>query len=150
MCAVRPGLVYGPGWGGMAGTLRKLVSLPVVPLVGRHALQFTLHEDDLRRAIVTLAKADAVPSRPLGLAYPEPVPFELLLRAVARVDADRDPRFLPLPWPPLYWAIRAVERTSVNLPVRADSLLGLVRAAPSVPNPDDLRELGIELRPFSL
>ena len=42
--AVRPGLVYGPGWGGMAGTLRKLASLPIVPLVARSARQFTAHE----------------------------------------------------------------------------------------------------------
>ena len=150
MCAVRPGLVYGPGWGGMAGTLRRLTSLPFVPLVGRHAHQFTLHEDDLRRAIITLATADAVPSRPLGLAYPEPVSFELMLRSIARVGAKRDPRFLPIPWPPLYWALRAVERTSIRLPVRADSLLGLVRPAPSVPNLVDLQQLGIEFRPFSL
>ena len=40
MCAVRPGLVYGTEWGGMIGTLRKLVSCPVVPLVGCHAHQF--------------------------------------------------------------------------------------------------------------
>ena len=70
MCAIRPGLIYGPGWGGMVGTLRKLTALPLVPLVGGHSYQFTLHEDDLRAAVATLASAADVPTRPLGLANP--------------------------------------------------------------------------------
>src|SRR5664280_1660067 len=42
MCAVRPGLVYGPGLGGMAGTLHQLASLPVLPDFGPKAHQFTV------------------------------------------------------------------------------------------------------------
>jgi nucleoside-diphosphate-sugar epimerase len=150
MCAVRPGLVYGPGWGGMAGTLRSLTSLPLVPLVGREARQFTVHEEDLGWAVATLAQADQLPPRPLGLAHPESVSFQALLSAISSAGSGRTPRYISLPWQPLYWAIRAAEVANVNLPVRADSLLGLVRSAPSVPNPDDLRDLGIALRPFSL
>jgi hypothetical protein len=37
----------------------------------------------------------------------------------------------------------------VPLPVRADSLLGLVRPATSVPNPDVLERLGVTLRVLS-
>lgn len=150
MCAVRPGLTYGPGWGGMVGTLRKLTSLPIVPLVARHAHQFTVHEDDLQRAFVALAVADSAPSRPLGLAHPDPVSFELILRTIAGADGNKNPRFLPIAWPPLYWAMRAFERTPVKLPLRADSFLGLVRPAPEVPNLADLAALGVEFRPFSL
>lgn len=150
MCAVRPGLVYGAGWGGMASTLRKLTALPVTPLVGRRAHQFTLHEDDLRQAIAILAKADRVPSQPIGLASSDPVPFEFLLRSIARASSDHEPRFIPIPWRPVYWAIRGVECTPVTLPLRADSLLGLMRPAPSVPHPEVLRDLGINLRPFNL
>jgi nucleoside-diphosphate-sugar epimerase len=150
MCVVRPGLVYGAGWGGMAGTLRKLVGLPLIPLVARNAHQFTLHEDDFRKAIVLLAGAQSVPARPIGLAYPEPMQFEALLRAFARVDSKVEPRFVSVPWRPLYVALRAAELASVPLPVRADSLLGLVRPAPSVPNTDDVEELGIGIRPFEL
>jgi nucleoside-diphosphate-sugar epimerase len=149
MCAVRPGLVYGPGWGGMARTLQKLTALPVTPLVGRRAHQFTLHEYDLRHAIAVLATADTVPSSPVGLAHPEPITFESLLRSIAAADGNRVPRFLPLPWRPLYWAMRFVELSPARVPVRADSLLGLVRPAPGVPHPEVLRELGIDLRPFS-
>ena len=38
----------------------------------------------------------------------------------------------------------------MKLPVRADSLLGLVRPAPNVPNPEVLDELGVVLQPFAL
>ncbi len=44
MVVVRPGLVYGPGWGGMAGTLRRLANLPVLPDFGPRAHQFTVSE----------------------------------------------------------------------------------------------------------
>ena len=101
-------------------------------------------------AVIIVAKAETLPGRPIGLAHPSPVPFKQLLRYIARVDADHEPRFVPLPWAPVYWAIRAAERTPLRLPVRADSLLGLVRSAPSVPNTEDLRDLKIQLRPFSL
>ena len=150
MCAIRPGLIYGPGWGGMVGTLRKLTALPIVPLVGRDSYQFTLHEEDLRTAVAALASADVVPSRPLGLANPQAVPFKALLQGIAQAGADRSPHFLPLPWSPLYWAVRVAEVASLSLPIRADSLLGLVRPAPSVPNLGDTEGLGIRFRPFTL
>ena len=150
MCAIRPGLIYGPGWGGMAGTLRQLTSLPVVPLLGRNSHQYTLHEEDLQRAIAALVQADQVPTRPLGLAHPLPISFESLLREISQSDSERRAHFFPLPWLPAYWAIRSAEYAKIRLPIRADSLLGLVRPAPFVPNVDDLERLGIEFRPFSL
>jgi nucleoside-diphosphate-sugar epimerase len=148
MVVVRPGLVYGPGWGGMAGTLRKLASLPIVPLVARHARQFTAHEDDLCRAIVALANADSVPSVPLGLAHPSSVSFERLLTTFGESEKTGNLRFAPIPWLPLFWALRAVESTPMALPVRADSLLGLVRPAEFVPNVEELQRIGVSFRPF--
>ena len=34
-CVERPGLVYGAGWGGMAGTLRRLAALRCFPTSAR-------------------------------------------------------------------------------------------------------------------
>ncbi len=150
MCVVRPGLIYGPTWGGMAGTLKSLTSLPLVPVVGRNAHQFTVHEDDLRDAVVALALADAVPRHPLGLANPEPVNFDLLLRTIARANGRAGIRLLPLPWQPIYWALRAVELSPAVMPLRADSLLGLVRPAPAVPATTELSKLGIAFRPLNV
>ncbi len=149
MTVIRPGLVYGPGWGGMAGALRRLVALPVVPVVGGRSHQFTLHEDDLRKAIAVLATAQSIPRRPLGLAHPEPVAFDELLRSIARADGRRT-RLLPVPWSPVYWSMRFAELLSLPLPLRADSLLGLVKPTPLVPNFDDVLTLGISIRPFAL
>ena len=149
MFVIRPGLVYGPSWGGMAGTLRKLTSLPIVPLVGGGSYQFTLHEDDLRHAIGEIAVASEIAHRPLGLAHAEPVSTEQLIGAIARTTSTRKTRFVSIPWLPTYWAIRAVEN-NVQLPIRADSLLGLVRPAPSVPGTTEVRDLGITFRPFDL
>jgi nucleoside-diphosphate-sugar epimerase len=147
---VRLGLVYGPGWGGMAGSLKKMADLPVVPVVGAKSYQYTVHEDDLADAFVVLARASKLPNIPLGLANPEPVPFRLLMERIAA--AAGRPRFLliSLPWRPLYAALWLGERTPVKLPFRADSLLGLVRPAPGVSGAEDVCGLGIHLRPFTL
>jgi nucleoside-diphosphate-sugar epimerase len=150
MAVVRLGLVYGPGWGGMAGSLKKMAELPVVPVVGARSYQYTVHEEDLADAFVVLAHASKLPNIPLGLANPEPVPFGLLMQRIAA--AAGRPRFclIPLPWQALYVALRLGERTPVKLPFRADSLLGLVRPAPGVSGAEDVCGLGISLRPFTL
>ncbi len=50
----------------------------------------------------------------------------------------------------VYGALRAAELLPVKLPVRADSLLGLVRPAPNVPHLEVLEQLGVVLQPFAL
>ena len=146
-CSVRPGLVYGPRAGGMAGTLSRLTRLPVVPLIGGGSYQFTVHEDDLADAISALALADNVPSGPIGIANPCRVPFRHILERVAR-DQGRRCRFVPVDWRLVRATVSVAEKLALPLPVRADSLLGLVRPAPSVPNLEVLRSLGIRLRRF--
>lgn len=150
MVVVRLGLVYGPGWGGMIGSLKKMASLPLVPIVGAGSYQYTVHEDDLADAFVVLAHASELPSIPLGLANPDPVPFRLLMEGIAVAAGRPRLRPIPIPWKPLYAALRLGERTPVKLPFRADSLLGLVRPAPGVCGAEEVRGLGIPLRPFTL
>jgi nucleoside-diphosphate-sugar epimerase len=140
MCVVRPGLVYGPGWGGMAGTLRRLATLPVLPDFGAAARQFTVSQDDFASAMVAV---------PVGIAHPEAVGFRQLIAAFAAGTARPKPHFVPVPPMAVYGALRVLELLPVVLPVRADSLLGLVRPAPEVPNPDVLAELGVAVRPFA-
>jgi nucleoside-diphosphate-sugar epimerase len=149
MVSARLGLVYGPRWGGMAGTLRRLAGLPVVPVVAGSAHQFTLHEDDLSRALLVLAEAPAVSSRPIGLAHPSPSTFEQILRSLAAARGTT-PIFVPAPWRALYLALRAGEVARLPMPVRADSLLGLAHAANSVPGQREAEALGLTFRPFSV
>jgi nucleoside-diphosphate-sugar epimerase len=148
MCVVRPGLVYGSGPGGMAGTLRRLSSLPLLPDFGQRARQFTVHEDDLANAVVAVAKADRPPAVPMGIAHPDPVHFADLLSAFAADAGRARPHFVPTPPMLVYRALQAIELLPITLPVRADSLLGLVRPAPCVPNLDVLEDLGAMFRRF--
>jgi nucleoside-diphosphate-sugar epimerase len=148
--SVRLGLVYGEGWGGMANSLRQLVQLPLTPLVGAHSYQYTVHENDVAGALYALGSADVLPTESvLGLAHPDRVPFRTLLEGFGRL-AGATPRFVPVPWRPVYGAMRLAERVGVALPLRGDSLLGLVRPAGFVPRVGNWRDLGVTLRPFSL
>ncbi len=149
LCVVRPGLVYGTGGGGMAGTLCRLARLPVLPDFGARARQFMVSEGDFASAIVALARAERSPDVPVGIAHPEPVPFTELLTSFAASQEKPAPRFVRTPPMALYGALRAAELLPVRLPVRADSLLGLIRPAPRVPNAEVLDRLGIVLRPFT-
>ena len=149
MVVVRPGLVYGPDGGGMAGTLRRLAALPLLPDFGPKAHQFTVGEDDLATAVVALATAEEPPTHPVGIAHPDPVSFKTLLTSFAKSHGGTGPRFFPVPPMAVYGALRAAERMGMNLPVRADSLLGLVRPAPCVPNLEAVDQLGITLQAFT-
>lgn len=144
---VRPGLVYGTGGGGMFGALMRLVRLPVVPVVSGH--QFTVHEDDLAGAMIALADSRDPWSEPICVAHPEAVSFKQILREIAR-EQGRICRLVPVNWQLLYSMARLLERARLDLPVRADSLIGLVRPATSADTGGALRSLHVELRPFSL
>jgi len=148
-CVVRLGLVYGPGWGGMAGSLRRMMMLPITPLIAGKSRQYTVHEEDVARAMVRLASVPEIPLLPLGIAHPEPVTFGHLLRTIGRSDG-RVPHLVPVPWRVAYAMLRAGEYVGAPLPFRADSLRGLARPAPQVPSQNETRDLGLSFRPFSL
>lgn len=138
---LRLGLVWGEDAGGMAGAVARLAALPVVPVLGAKSYQFTVHRDDvvtgIRRAIEQPELTGVI-----GVADPQPVPVPRLLTELA---AGQPGRLVPIPWRPVYSAMRAAEAARIPLPLRADSVLGLVRPAPSVPRAD---ALGLDYRPF--
>jgi len=147
-CAIRPGLVYGKQAGGMAGALRKLTALPAVPVIAGSAGVYTVAAEDLMDAIVRLAAAESLTPEVISVAHPERVTFSALLSAIASQE-DRRCRFVPVPWRLVYWPLRAAEFLHLRLPFRADSLLGLVYAAPGLLGAEQLASLGVTLRPFS-
>lgn len=146
-CVIRPGLVYGQGAAGMAGALLKATRLPVVPLIAGSARQFPVHIDDLLAAISALASTPDPPGAPVGVANPQAVTFKVLLETLAAQEG-RSCRFIPIPWQIVYAMLRTGELLRLSLPFRADSLLGLVRPAPFVPQPEELQRLGVVMRPF--
>jgi nucleoside-diphosphate-sugar epimerase len=141
---VRPGLVYGRNARGMAGALTRLARAPIVPVIAGPTRQFPVHEDDLAAAIVGVAAHPEPIAVPIGVAQLEPLDFGGLLRALG--GRGTGPRTLSIPWQLPFGVLRAAERLSITLPFRADSMLGLVRAAPCVPNPEVLAALGVSLR----
>lgn len=145
--SVRPGLIWGDDPGGMVGALLALSRLPVVPVLRGTAKQFPVHEDDVTRTLLRLLDTRMLPPGVVGLAQPQAVPFEELLRALAAREGRRV-RAVPVPWRLLHLVLRAAELLRVPLPVRADSLLGLVRPAGSVPLHPSLPDVPQTLRTF--
>jgi nucleoside-diphosphate-sugar epimerase len=147
-CVIRPGVVIGKQPGGMAGALKKLASLPVVPVIAGNPRQYVVREEDLMAAIAALATCEKLPPGPIGVAYPISVAFRDLLVALAAQEGRRC-HFVPVPWRLVYWALRIGELMPIALPFRADSLLGLVHSAPFVPNVEELERLGVTLGALS-
>jgi nucleoside-diphosphate-sugar epimerase len=146
-CAVRPGLVYSDQAGGMAGAMRKLTALPVVPVIAGGAGVYTVREEDLMRAIARLALATTLEPGTISIAHPSRVTLLNLLRIFAAQE-NRRCRFAPVPWQLVYWLLRSGELMRLQLPFRADSLLGLIHTAPSLAGADQLARLGVTLRAF--
>ena len=141
---LRPGLVYGPGWGGMAGTLRKLsaTSRPAGlrgPDTSVHrargrpggGIRCQWRQSDRRPKVPGRDRLSRVRSVPVVARRPGHRSGETAtsLRPYARRRRTGRP---------------AIGRTPRRpLPVRADSLLGLLRPAPFVANVGVLTDLGV-------
>jgi nucleoside-diphosphate-sugar epimerase len=147
--ALRLGLVWGPDPGGMAKAVQKLTGLPIVPVLGAHSYQYTVHRDDVTQAL-GLAMVTSSMSGVIGVAHPDRVATMRLLDGLARPEGGSPAggRRLPVPWPPVFAAMRVAEAVRVSLPLRADSVLGLVKPAPAVPRVELWSSLGLELRAF--
>jgi nucleoside-diphosphate-sugar epimerase len=146
-CAVRPGLVYSDQAGGMAGAMRKLTTLPIVPVIAGGAGVYTVREEDLMRAIALLASATTLEPGTISIAHPSRVTLLNLLRTFAAQE-NRRCRFVPVPWQLVYWLLRSGELMRLKLPFRADSLLGLIHTAPSLAGADQLARLGVTVQAF--
>ena len=146
--AVRPGLVYGKQAGGMAGALRKLTALPVVPVISGGAGVYTVREDEFMEGIALLAEAMDLEPGTISLAHDEKSTLADLLRAFAEQEGRRC-RFIRVPWQPIYGVLRAGEAMRLPLPFRADSLLGLAHTAPGLLGEAQLVRVGVKFSAFN-
>jgi nucleoside-diphosphate-sugar epimerase len=129
---VRPGLLYGPGAGGMVGTLTNLVrALPVVPVpVGDDRPLYLAHQDDVTRLVARIAGGlEGTPGKPLVAAAPDPHTLRELLGAIASSEGHRR-LFFRVPWQLAYFPLRAMELARAPVPVRADSALSIATLDP--------------------
>jgi uncharacterized protein YbjT (DUF2867 family) len=148
-CAVRPGLVYGKRSGGMVGALRKLTALPIIPVIAGGVSIYTVSEDDLMTAIAALAAAAALPPGTISVAHPSRVKLANIMRILAAYEG-RPCRLIAVPWQLVYWLLKAAQLLQLHPPFRADSVLGLVHAAPALSGTDQLAKLGITVHAFAL
>lgn len=144
--AVRPGLVVGGPGAGLYGLLTSLVrALPVLPRLVPSPLVQPIHVDDLAQVLLQASARPDLAGRSMSAAG-APVPFDQLLRAMARHRLRARRWFVPVPTGLLRTALAASSRVlgSRFSPERLDSLTRL----PPLDARADLAELGIELRPL--
>jgi nucleoside-diphosphate-sugar epimerase len=124
---VRPGLVYGPASRGMIGSLAKLTSLPVLPLVGAGGqMLYLTHEDDLGE--LARGMCDGTISRQdnaVVAANPRPYRLREILRLLA-ASRGKKPLLMPVPWRLEWLALKLTEIIGVKSRLRSDSLISLI------------------------
>jgi len=146
---IRPGLVYGPGPGGMFGRLAEQVRKSnVIPLIGDGSqIQFLVHEEDLSGFVEPYCAGKTTPALKLyTAAHAEPWPFKKLLLAIAR-GLGRQPKFIPLPWRFIWLGLKSAETLGVRLNFRSDSLVSLMYQNPR-PDFSPNAAAGLVCRPF--
>jgi nucleoside-diphosphate-sugar epimerase len=148
---VRAGLVYGDGAataGGMFGSLARSVQRGVVPLIdgGSHP-QYLIHEQDLWRLLQGFFEGDVRdPGKAVVAAASRAWPLRDLLAELARRQG-RHPRFVSVPWQPVWAGLKLAEVVHLPVPFRSDSVISLVHQDPR-PDFDSLAATGITARDF--
>jgi nucleoside-diphosphate-sugar epimerase len=147
---VRSGLVYGTrGSRGMFGSLQQTVSKSaVVPLIGSgNYLQYLVHEDDLCDLVLKIARGE-VDFRPAAMVAASPRGWRLrdLLRRLADTQ-HKSIKLIPLPWQPIWLALKTLEMAGMPTPFRSDSVISLVRQNPA-PDFSVATRVGYSFREF--
>ena len=149
--AIRPGLVYGSGPGGMFGKLAAQVrKSSIIPMIGDGSqIQFLVHNEDLSAFIEKFAAGKIqVAPRVLTAAHGQPWPFKQLLLEIAR-GLDKKVKFIPLPWRLVWAGLKSAETCGLRLNFRSDSLVSLMHQNPS-PDFGPNAEAGLICRPFQI
>jgi nucleoside-diphosphate-sugar epimerase len=148
---IRPGLVYGPGPGGMFGKLTAQVrKSSVIPMIGDGSqIQFLVQHEDLSAYIASVLQPGAPwPSGLLTAAHDQPWPFKQLLREIARA-LDKKVTFIPLPWRVVWAGLKLAETAGIRLNFRSDSLVSLMYQNPA-PDFSPNARAGLVCRPFQI
>ena len=109
---------------------------------GKQPLQ-TVHIDDVCEAIARALERDLTGA--LNVAEPDPPSFADFLRLM-RARLGVRCLLVPLPFAPTLALVRGFEALRLPFPLRSESLLG-IRALRRVEVADDLRRLGMTVRP---
>jgi nucleoside-diphosphate-sugar epimerase len=146
---LRPGLIHSEQPGAMFGKLVAQVrKASLVPLIGGGAqIQYLVHLEDLAAFIQRCAAGQAPDmAQPLTAAHEQPWTFRQLLAEIGRA-CGRTPKFVPVPWRPVWAAMKLAESCGLSLPFRSDSLLSLMHQNPR-PDFRPNAAAGLVCRPF--
>jgi nucleoside-diphosphate-sugar epimerase len=119
---IRPGLVLGEG-----GMLKKIGTMvkksPIVPLIGggNQPIQ-TLSLANLAAALTISLKQNSIGI--LNFAANEPISTRKLYEYII-INSGKKPRFLQIPYLPIYWAASIAENLGIQLPISIENLKGL-------------------------
>ena len=152
LCVVRPGLVYGAGWGGMAGTLRRLAALPRTSRLRPEGASVHRLRTGFRGCRPRLGPGRARPCPPGRYCASRPGSIQRTSDEPSppASGSHRPGSSRPLPW----WSTEPCVPPEL-LPVSLPGPSGLPpRArpapAPNVPHLEVLDQLGVVLQPFAL
>jgi nucleoside-diphosphate-sugar epimerase len=146
---IRPGLVYGPGAGGMLGRLvdqARLATFVPIP-AGGPTVQYLLHHDDLAAAVLAAVERTSSSGDPVTVANQRGWPLRDIMVEIGRA-LDRRPTLVPIPWQFAWAGLRTAEALGLRLAIRSDSLLSMIYQNPS-PNLNAQEELGVSCRAFA-
>lgn len=143
--ALRAGLVLSPDGGLFCRIVSMLERARCVPLIGGRQIVQTVHIDDL-----CLACQRTIERQMTGLVHVAEVQglaFRDLLRLVL-THLRRRCLLVPVPFAPMFAALRVAERLGVRLGVTSENLLGM-KALRHITVEDDLQSLGVRPRAAS-
>lgn len=123
---VRPTMIYGSGRDrNICRLIRYVRRFPILPVFGSGtSLMQPVFVDDLADAIVAAAETPATVRREYAVSGAQPLTYNELVRTVARLMGRRL-RLLHLPHRPVVFGLRALERITSRLPVKAEQVLRL-------------------------
>jgi nucleoside-diphosphate-sugar epimerase len=131
---LRPGLIWGDNPGGMVGTLSALATkATVIPMIGSgRDVLYLVHEDDLTELIAMGIGNPKLPQIPyLTAAALQAVSFREILQTLAK-RAHNSPLLVPIPWRIIFLGLKLLELLWIKLPIRSDSVIGLIKSNPNV------------------
>lgn len=143
---LRPGLVYGDANKGMFATLSKVAALPLSPVFGNGKQPlYLVHVDDVAQAIVRALDKEGGDD-PITIAYPEPFAFRDVLTLINQ-SRGKKTRFFSVPTGLALFGLKTAEAIGLKLPIKSDSILGLIDVNPCV-DFTKMTRLGILPRKF--
>ncbi len=148
---LRPGIVVGPGGGGLFGRLvSSVVRLPLVPLPdgGRTIVQ-PIHVDDLCEGILRCDRESAELDRTiLKVGDPKGQRLAEFVQEIALAYLGRRRPTVSIPLGPIEAIVRLAEALHLPLPVSSTNLRGM-RRVELMQTANDMERLGLPIRTVS-